>query len=463
MEKILVVEDDRFFREMFYHLLRGEGYSVDTVASPDEALEHLSKADYQLVITDLVMPGQSGIDLLFRVKQQNPDIDVILVTANANMETAIFALKNGARDYLIKPINSDEFKHTVSLCLEQRRLLNENIELKELVHLFQVGQTIAGCLELERLYALIVDNLAKEVGSGRVLGLFLDSESRLSLREIRGFTEQESEKLAEIMVPDCLRYEGTACDLKRLDSFFLAESSLDEVLKAELHEALILFIRSKTTLQGVVILFNNHNGTLNSEVNYKNLTFLLDQSSLAFENASRYATAKNLLYIDELTGLFNYRYLDIALEQEIKRAERYGTSLTVIFIDLDFFKNVNDTYGHLVGSSILNEVGKLLKMSVREVDLVIRYGGDEYTIILVETNSAGGAIVAERIRSAIADHNFLSEQGYSIKLTACLGYASYPEDTKSKQLLLDVADQAMYRGKSSGRNRVFRALAKKQT
>jgi two-component system cell cycle response regulator len=462
MEKILVVEDDRFFREMYYHLLRGEGYDVDTATSPDEALNSLVKTDYRLVITDLVMPGQSGIDLLFRVKQHNPDIDVILVTANTNVETAIFALKNGARDYLIKPINSDEFKHTVSLCLEQRRLLNENIELKGLVHLFQVGQTIANCLELERLYTLIVDSLAKEAGTGISLGLFLDDENRLALREARGLSEQESEKLTEIMVPDCLRYEGTTCDLKRLDSFFLAETGLDDALKAELQEALILFIRSKTTLQGVVILFNNHSGTIPSDINYKNLTFILDQSSLAIENATRYATAKNLLYIDELTGLFNYRYLDIALEREIRRAERYRTSVTVIFIDLDCFKNVNDTHGHLIGSSILREVGTLLKMSVREVDLVIRYGGDEYTIILVETSPAGGAIVAERIRSTIERHSFLADQGYNIRLTACLGYSSYPEDTKSKQELLDVADQAMYRGKSSGKNLVFRALQEKR-
>jgi diguanylate cyclase (GGDEF)-like protein len=462
MERILVVEDDRFFREMYYHLLRGEGYTVDTVSSPEEAIDNLMNTDYQLVVTDLVMPGMSGIDLLFRVKQLNPDIDVILVTSSTNLETAIFALKNGARDYLIKPINSDEFKHIVSLCLEQRRLLNENIELKGLVHLFQVGQTIANCLELDRLYALIVDTLAKEVGSGRVLGLFIDNESRLKLRETRGFSELESEKLAEIMMPDCLRYEGTACDLKRLDSFFQTETDLDKALRSELHEALILFIRSKTTLQGVVILFNNPGGIMHSDINFKNLTFILDQSSLAFENASRYATAKDLLYIDELTGLYNYRYLDIALEQEIKRAERYGTCLTVIFLDLDFFKNVNDTHGHLVGSNILKEIGKILKMSVREVDLVMRYGGDEYTIILVETGSAGGAIVAERIRSTIANYHFLSEQGYAIRLTACLGYASYPDDTRSKQLLLDVADQAMYRGKTSGRNMVFHALEKGQ-
>jgi two-component system, cell cycle response regulator len=457
MERILVVEDDRFFREMFYHLLRGEGYKVDTAPSSGEALVLLNKHNYQLVITDLVMPDMDGLDLLSRVKQLNPDIDVILVTGNANIETAVNALKNGARDYLIKPINHDEFKHSVSLCFEQKRLLNENIELKSLVHLFQVGQTISNCLDLERLNTLIVDSLTKEVGSRRALGLFLDSESGLALSEIRGFSEQDGERLVEIMLPDCMRYEGTTCDFKRLDNFFSPELIPGDSPQAELKEVLIVFIRSKTTVQGVVLLFNNPDASLQSNINYKNLNFILDQSSLAFENATRYATAKNLLYIDELTGLFNYRYLDIALEREIKRAERYGSSVTVIFIDLDLFKGVNDTHGHLVGSSVLKEVGKLLKMSVREVDLVIRYGGDEYTIILVETGTSGAAIVAERIRAKIESHRFLVDQGYDISLTVCLGYASYPEDMKSKHELLDAADQAMYRGKSSGRNMVFRA------
>ncbi len=461
MERILVVEDDRFFREMFHNLLRGEGYEVDTAASPVEAIDSLSKKEYHLVVTDLVMPDMSGLDLLFRVKQHDPDIEVILVTGNANVETAIYALKNGARDYLIKPINHDEFKHAVSLCFEQRRLLNENIGLKSLVHLYQVGQTIANCLEMERLNALIIDSLAKEVGSGRVLGLFPDSEGRLVLSEIRGFSEHDGEKLVEVMLHDCMRYQGTTCDFKRLDNYFASESGLNDTLKSELKEALIVFIRSKSALQSVIILFNNPDGTFQSEINYRNINFILDQSSLAFENAIRYATAKNLLYIDELTGLFNYRYLDVALEREIKRAERYGSSVTVIFIDLDLFKGVNDKFGHLVGSRVLKEVGKLLKKSVREVDLVIRYGGDEYTVILVETSTSGAAIVAERIRSTIEAHQFLSEDGHDIRLTACLGYASYPEDTKSKQDLLDAADRAMYRGKESGRNMVFRALQKK--
>ncbi len=462
MERILVVEDDRFFREMFSNILRGEGYEVDTAASPAEALESLVDKEYHLVVSDLVMPDMSGLDLLFRVKQHNPDIDVILVTGNANVESAIHALKNGARDYLIKPINHDEFKHAVSLCFEQRRLLDENIGLKSLVHLYQVGQTIANCLELERLNTLITDSLAKEAGSGRALGLFPDSDGRLALSEIRGFGEQDALKLVEFMLPDCMRYQGTTCDFKRLDNYFTSECGLDDPLKTQLKQALIVFIRTKTALQGVIILFNNPDGAFQSEINYRNINFILDQSSLAFENAIRYATAKNLLYIDELTGLFNYRYLDIALEREMRRADRYGSSLTVIFIDLDLFKSVNDKFGHLVGSRVLNEVGRLLKMSVREIDLVIRYGGDEYTVILVETSASGAGYVAERIRSAIESHHFLAEEGYDITLTACLGFATYPEDTRSKQELLDVADQAMYRGKESGRNMVFRALGKKQ-
>lgn len=461
MEKILVVEDDRFFREMFFRLLHGEGYEVNTATSPAEALELLRQKEYALVVSDVVMPGMTGLELLTHVKQHDPDMDVILVTGHADVETAITALKNGARDYLIKPINHDEFRHAVALCLEQRRLLNENAELKSLVHLFQVGQTISNCLDLERLTAITVDSLAKEAGSDKALGLFLDSENRMTPGEFRGFTPQQGEVIAGLLRPECLQYEGAGYQVKNLDDLLSPGWSNNGFL-AEMEEALILFIRARKTIQGVIIAFGSRRGQyLQSEISHRNLSFLLDQCSLAFENATRYATAKNLLYIDELTGLFNYRYLDMSLDREVRRAVRYGSSLTVIFVDVDLFKKVNDTHGHLVGSRVLKEMGSILKSSVREVDLVIRYGGDEFTIILVETGATGAALVAERIRATIEKHQFLADDGYDIRLTVCLGYACCPEDTSSKQELLDVADQAMYRGKESGRNMVFRALQRK--
>ena len=128
MDKILIVEDDLFFREMYASLVQAEGYLTDTAACGSEALDLLSKNKYGLVLTDLVLPDISGMEILSRVKETDPGIDVILVTGNANLESALFALKHGARDYLIKPVNHDEFCHSISQCMQQRRLLDVSVQ-----------------------------------------------------------------------------------------------------------------------------------------------------------------------------------------------------------------------------------------------------------------------------------------------------------------------------------------------
>jgi two-component system, cell cycle response regulator len=457
MERILVVEDDAFFRGVFRDLLREEGYEVDVAASGAEALEMLQNLDYQVVVTDLVMEDISGLELLSRVKQNDPAIEVIMVTGHANVETAIYALKNGARDYLVKPINHDELKHTVALCFEQRRLLDENLELKELINLFQVSQTIANCLEMERIYTLVVDALAKEAGVSRGIGYFPEPSGDLAVKEVKGLDGVSGENLGELLLPHVQRLQEESGNVFSLVDDRQVAGVLSRDRTEDIHEAMLLFIRSKSHLQGVVVLFNEPGSGLRNDINYKNLHFLLDQSALAFDNAARYATARNLVNIDELTGLFNYRYLGIAFDREIRRAERYGFGVSIIFMDLDLFKNVNDTHGHLVGSKVLKEVGMLLIKSTREVDYVFRYGGDEFTIILVETGKSVAANVAERIRKSIESNVFLADEGYSIKLTACLGYACYPEDSKAKVELLELSDRAMYHGKASGKNVVFHA------
>ncbi|AJE03204.1 GGDEF domain-containing response regulator [Geobacter pickeringii] len=457
MERILVVEDDRFFRQMYADLLVEEGYEVTTVTSGAEALDLLAQDEYQLIITDLVMPGMNGLEVLSRVKQQSPTVDVILVTGHANLETAVFALKNGARDYILKPFNHEEFKHTVALCFEQRRLINENFELRELLNLFQVGQSIANCLDLDRLSAVVVDALMKEVGGCRAIGLFPEKNNLLNLKENRGFSTAEAQQLAEILLPRCGELPADGNGIRQLDPLLFSEG--ETLRKTGLTGGVFLFIYSKTFVQGAVALFNEVGVPFPSRFKQKSIHFLLEQSSLAIDNAARYANARDMLYIDELTGLFNYRYLDISLDRELKRADRFGATVSMIFIDLDHFKRVNDTHGHLMGSKVLNEVGQLLKKSVREVDIVIRYGGDEFTIILVETGERGAATVAERIRRSIEGHTFLTDVDLGVKLTASLGYACYPVDTQSKLELLELADQAMYQGKEKGKNCVFRATA----
>ena len=452
MERILIVEDDSFFQGAFSDLLKEDGYLVDAAASGAEALKMLRSRDYQLVVTDLVLSDQSGLDLLSAVKRLDPTVDVIMVTGHANVESAIQALKNGAVDYLIKPINHDEFRHIVAHCMEQRRLMDENQELKGLLSLFQVSQTIANCLELDRIYPLLMDALAKEVGTGRGLGYFSEN-GQLVLREVKGLDEVRSELLGQAVIAECdLLGTGTG-NLVTL-SDFLPDN---EDYHGDVREAMCLYIKHKTTMQGVIILFNDAQAELPKEVNRKRLNFLLDQASLALDNAGRYNLAKDMLYIDELTGLYNYRYLDIVLERELKRSERYGSNLSVLFLDVDLFKMVNDMFGHLIGSAVLREIGALLRRSVRDVDAVIRYGGDEYTIVLVETGLHGAAVVAERIRRTVESYTFGKREGLAIKLTVSLGYACSPDDAKTKGELLEMADRAMYRGKAGGKNMAFHA------
>jgi diguanylate cyclase (GGDEF)-like protein len=449
MDSILLVEDDRFFREMFTGLLEAEGYHVETASCGNDGLEMLSNGQYSLVITDLVMPDISGLEILARVRESHPTVDVIMVTGNANMESAIFALKLGARDYLIKPINPDEFKHSVSQCIQQRQLLDENEELKNMLSLFRASQAIAGCLDSEHLYLLCVEAIAREVGLPNALGFFM-VEGALELKIAKGI----SLKLGRTLVPDI----GTLLDSSLSEEFttqqlpFSVPSNPDGITPA-----LLIPIFRKSTPFGMIVLVNTPSVPLPDIGKFKkNILFLIEQSLRAFENADTFSYAKNLLFIDDVSGLYNHRYLDIALEREMKRVERYSSHMAVLFIDVDSFKQVNDVHGHLVGSRVLAEFGTLIKNAVRDVDIVIRYGGDEYTAILVETPCDIAEKVAERIRRRVEIHDFSGPDGQVIHLTCSIGYACCPDDASSKDALLEMADKAMYAGKTSGKNRIQR-------
>ncbi len=176
---------------------------------------------------------------------------------------------------------------------------------------------------------------------------------------------------------------------------------------------------------------------------------------VAVENSRLYRLTKRMAITDELTDLYNYRYLQQRLDDELGRAERYGKRLSLIMLDLDDFKRVNDTHGHLVGDSALSEVGQLLKNTVREVDVVARYGGEEFTVILPETDASGAFIVAEKIREAISMHRFVDADGArSVHLTASIGLSSYPAHSYDKESLLRSADDAVYHAKATGKDRV---------
>jgi len=180
-------------------------------------------------------------------------------------------------------------------------------------------------------------------------------------------------------------------------------------------------------------------------------------AAASLDNAVRYSQAKAKAFVDDVTELHNARYLHHQMEHELRRAERYASPLSILFLDLDHFKRVNDQCGHLVGSRALKELGRVLSACVREVDTVARYGGDEFTVILSETPFERGHEVAERIRETVEQARFDGGRSGPLALTVCIGVASYPEHGGDRESLLSSADKAMYRAKSMGRNRVCTA------
>ena len=200
----------------------------------------------------------------------------------------------------------------------------------------------------------------------------------------------------------------------------------------------------------------DHSLTYSSELA---LDFLIKQLQTTCRWFTKFSETQTLLHLDDLTGLYNHRYLEQAIEREIKRAQRYDSSFCLLFIDLDDFKPVNDKYGHLAGSQVLREVAQILKATLRDVDLVFRYGGDEFVVLLIESDARGGMKTAQRIRERIQYTGFSVGGGKTAHVTASIGVAAFPEHAQEKDRLLAMADQCMYESKRHGKNQVVQVGA----
>jgi len=188
------------------------------------------------------------------------------------------------------------------------------------------------------------------------------------------------------------------------------------------------------------------------------LRVMLEPSAMVLDTALQMQRVEALSVTDDLTGLYNSRYLNQVLRRESKRASRSGRPLSLLFLDLDGFKAVNDTHGHLSGSRALVEAAGVIRRCARETDIAARFGGDEFAVILPDTGSEGAVAVAERVWERVAEHRFLTAEGLDIHLTASIGVATFPDAAASAEELVKAADTAMYLVKDSGKNGVRLAV-----
>ncbi len=184
------------------------------------------------------------------------------------------------------------------------------------------------------------------------------------------------------------------------------------------------------------------------------LSAVARSAGLALENAELHRKTEELTIVDELTGIYNYRYFVQKLQEEKRRALRYDLPLSLILVDIDWFKKLNDSYGHEIGNEVLKQLANVIRRCIRDVDIFSRYGGEEFVIILPQTPRGEASHIGERIRSQVEQEIISTGNGSKVKITVSVGVSSFPENGKSHEELVSVADQALYRAKGDGRNLV---------
>jgi diguanylate cyclase (GGDEF)-like protein len=239
------------------------------------------------------------------------------------------------------------------------------------------------------------------------------------------------------------------------DSRFFAQ--VDEKTKMATRSIVAVPVRFRDHCLGVIELINCIGPEGFSHRDLALLEALADYAAIAIENARHVQRIHELTITDDCTTLYNARHMNFMLDTEIYRSHRYAFEFSLIFIDLDHFKNINDTHGHLTGSKLLAEIGTAIKEKCRLIDLAFRYGGDEFVVLLPQTSKENALGVAKRLHKLIRESVWLKESGLNVHLTASVGVASYPTDSRTKAELLHLADEAMYLVKNTSRDCVAAA------
>jgi diguanylate cyclase (GGDEF)-like protein len=438
MARILLVDDEKVSRALYSDYLSEAGHSVSAVSSVEEAKGALSTDVYDAVVTDLILPKGDGMEILQHAKENYPGIEVIVITALNKVDPAVRAIKSGAAEYLVKPVAPEALQHAVMRALTTRQLLRENEQLRRDVELLETGQRIATTLDKERLLSTACSSFAQVTRADAVLLHIRQSSGGFRVEGLHGIERGSELPYAAAVQPS-------------FDEKVTAPFAVDNI-PSPYRTALVYPARDANTTYGFTVLLFRASMPENSRAS---ANYLSRHLGLALRNLDRFTEVEDLAYLDDLTHLFNVRYLDLVLSREINDSKDGKDTFSLLFLDLDYFKSVNDTHGHLVGSKLLVEVARIIKGCVRDNDVVVRFGGDEYVILLHSTDSGGALKVAERIRRTIETHHFLSREGYGLTVTTCIGVASFPEHAQDKATLLDLADRAMYRGKKSTRNVIY--------
>jgi two-component system, cell cycle response regulator len=484
--RILVADGDGAVLQTVTWLLREHGYDVRTAASGADVPAVLLEYTPDLVLLDVTLPGIDGYQLLERIKSDPRwrELPVLIMSGLPPEEAAVRALGLGAADFVKKPFRVKELLARIQAQLRMRTILRSASEALSQAN--RELERVRGEAEHRRQLVDILHEVSEDLSTGEIYHLLARRVARaLELthcsvilakagerpRVVATAFEQGSETILELELE---RYPEIQMALESGRAVLVEDVATSPIyegararwaaagMKVTVRSVIALPFALQPTQAGVFFLRRSvHEPPLTrDDLEFADTVVRAAVTAIQRAQALESTKADNrrleqLARTDPLTRVLNRRALTERLVAETERVKRYESEVSLLLIDLDHFKKVNDNYGHLVGDDVLAEMAAYLQGAVRAVDVVARYGGEEFVVVLPETGAPGAQAFAERLREGVEARAFTRGSGGTLQLTASIGVATFPSPgIDSPEDLLAAADQALYRAKAEGRNRV---------
>lgn len=480
--KILLIDDSVTQLESFRIKFERLGYDVVTATDGALGYQKVFQEAPDVILCDIIMPALTGYQLcrLLKNNKLTKDIPVMLLTVLDKKIDKFWANKSGADKFLLKNINFSEIEQAT----------------KDLIEIYPVYESYKESLKNSSEGKDSVQNQASMMFDEMLKSLTLVNE----FRDLNEFLPQEKVLVEKIffLLSSFIDYNVAGIFFNTLDvneknilymdinkspvsnfvlekikrEFFtslptskpfnirdfghdiICERTEDDKLiisDSQFKSSHILPIITEGNLLGGICFYNR------DEFDYPNFKFyrmVINEFYILYRMKYLYSEREHLSVTDGLTGLYNRRHFETNLEREFIRTKRYPCDLSLALIDIDYFKQVNDTYGHQFGDYVLKEISSILMKSFRKTDMIYRYGGEELTVILTETSMEKAVIPLERLRETIAEHVF-SYNGEETRITISIGVGMNTSSVNSEKELIECADKALYRAKQEGRNKVI--------
>ncbi|MBU2552414.1 MAG: diguanylate cyclase [Proteobacteria bacterium] len=467
-DRALVVDDDPAILDVIRALLERVGYFVETADTSPKAWTIFKRQSPDVVISDWKMPKADGIELVNQFKKADPHLATILMTGHGTKETVIDAFTRGKINYYIsKPFKSSELLEIVSAAVKERKIALGEAEFRRRLE-----------TEIERATEELKNkNQLLRKKNVEVKGLYAELQVRQAkIEKTRDYLENLLDSSIDAIISvdhrhriiffgrgaeDMFGYPFNEVQGKPLHVVLKnGRRDMDRLLnRLAVEERVKNFEVEIQKKNGKVLFTDVSASSLSHEDGAAGLLLVLkdvaDRKRLEEELRESNLILEKLSLTDGLTGLYNHRHFQQCLQDEFHRSRRFNSPMSLIMIDLDDFKMVNDTYGHPVGDKVLLLLADMIRESIREVDTAARYGGEEFAIILPQTDVENSQSVAERLKETIEHSPRFRAIESGLMVTASLGVCGYPDPgIKAARDMTRYADKALYRAKQIGKNRV---------